>query len=293
MRFRVLAVLLTATAAVAGLAACASPADTVGPSLVASTNVYAQIAEQVAQGEVDVTAVIDSTVSDPHEYEASAADELAVQRADLIVVNGGGYDPFMDGLIAASGSTAPVVVAVEVAAVPEGGNEHVWYDPAAMALVAEAIADELSAIVPDRASVFRDGAAAFGAEMAALQDEVAAIAATAAGATVMLTEPAPGYLVEAAGLQDLMPEEFAAAVESGRDVPPAVLLTALDALGSGQVRALIANAQTGGAETEQLIAAARTAGIPVLEFTETLPDGLTYQEWMTANVSDLADAVAS
>lgn len=293
MRFRVPAVVLTATAVVAGLAACAAPADTGDPRVLASTNVYAQIAEEVGQGEVEVTAVIDSSVSDPHDYEASAADELAVQRADLIVVNGGGYDPFMDGLIAASGSSAPTVVAVDVASVPEGGNEHVWYDPGAMTRVADAIADELSALVPERASVFRDAAAAFGAEMTDLQNQLAAIAATDAGATVMLTEPAPGYLVEAAGLQDLMPEEFAAAVESGRDVPPAVLLAALDALGSGQVRALIANAQTGGAETEQLIAAARAAGIPVLEFTETVPDGLTYLEWMAANVSDLAAAVAS
>jgi len=260
---------------------------------VASTNVYAQIAEEVAQGEVDVTALIDSAVSDPHEYEASAADELAVQRADVVVLNGGGYDSFMEGLIAASGSSVPQVIAVDVTAVPEGGNEHVWYDPGAMASVADAIAAELSAILPDRESAFRDAAAGFSAEVVALQGEIAAVAQAHAGAKVLLTEPAPAYLIEGAGLQDVMPEEFAAAAESGRDVPPAVLLAALDALASGQVRALIANAQTGGPETEQLIAAARTAGIPVLEFTETLPDGLTYLEWMTANVSDLSRALAS
>ena len=36
-----------------------------------------------------------------------------MQRADLIIENGGGYDAFVDALIEASGSTAPVITAVE------------------------------------------------------------------------------------------------------------------------------------------------------------------------------------
>ena len=51
---------------------------------------------------------------------------------------------------------------------------------------------------------------------------------------------------------------------------------------------LIINAQTGGAETDEVVARAKGAGIPVLEFTELVPEGDTYLTWMAQNISDLA-----
>src|ERR671913_568416 len=54
-----------------------------------------------------------SSSPDPHSFEPSARDQLTVQRADLILENGGGYDAFIDALIEASGSGAPVITASE------------------------------------------------------------------------------------------------------------------------------------------------------------------------------------
>ena len=51
---------------------------------------------------------------DGHSYEATARDRLTVQKADLVIENGGGYDAFIDGLIEASGSDATVLTAVEM-----------------------------------------------------------------------------------------------------------------------------------------------------------------------------------
>ncbi len=51
------------------------------------------------------------------------------------------------------------------------------------------------------------------------------------------------------------------------------------------------NSQTGGAETERVRDTAEDDGVPVVEFTETLPDGETYLSWMTANVDALAAAL--
>ncbi len=102
----------------------------------------------------------------------------------------------------------------------------------------------------------------------------------------------PVYLLDAAGLVDATPSAFSSAVEAGQDVPPAALLDAQALLRSGAVRVVIANAQTGGAETTQVIAAAKAQSIPVLEFAETLPSGDTYLTWMRQNIADLAKAVA-
>ncbi|MFT4211898.1 MAG: zinc ABC transporter substrate-binding protein [Microbacterium sp.] len=321
-----LALPAVSAAAVLALAGCAASSASDDASdgtftLVTSTNVYGQIAQEIAGDDVTVTSIIDSASQDPHEFEATAADQLTVQSADLIVANGGGYDPFIDSLIDASGSEAPVIVAAEYSSAwqgeqadedttaelqsdphaeldhdedeLEGFNEHVWYSFDTIASVAQAIADELSALLPDDASTFSANLDAFTSQLDSLTASTDEIAAAHQGEEVMYTEPVPGYLVEAAGLVNVMPEDFSEAVEEGNDVPAATLLEATTLLQSGEVSVLFANSQTGGAETTQLIDTADAAGVPVLEVSETLPDGLTYIEWMQQNVSALAAALDS
>lgn len=308
------------------LAGCAAPAASGGDDVVrvvASTNVYASIAEAVGGDAVEVTAIVSSASQDPHSFEPSAQDQLAVSRADLILENGGGYDGFLDALIEATGTDAPVLTAVEFSHDwPEneghaddehadddahaqddghdhgdhehvaGFNEHVWYDPHAMAHFAGAIADELTALAPEHAEEIAANAAAFQDGVAAIEDAIGDIAATDAGAHVFVTEPVPLYLVAAANLENVTPAAFTQAVEEGQDVPPATLLEALSQLASGEVRVVIANSQTGGAETTQVIDEADADGIPVVEFAETLPEGQTYLSWMQENVAQLAGALA-
>jgi len=339
---RALPVVALGAASVLVLAGCAGAAGAAGGgtsdgsaddrvSVVASTNVYGQIAQEVGGDLVDVTSIVTSGAQDPHSYEASAQDQLTLSRAALVIENGGGYDSFVDALIESSGSSAPVITAVEYShsfpgnedhdddsaaastAAPdaseaedghdhaedehahdhiEGFNEHVWYDPHTVEHVAEAIADELSAIAPDHADAFAANAAAFIDGIAGLETSLGDIAAKDAGAGVFVTEPVPVYLLDAAELEDVTPTEFSESVEEGQDVPPSTLLDSLSLIDDGRVRVLIANAQTGGAETTQVIAAAEEKGIPVLEFTETLPEGQTYLQWMQQNIEDLAGALA-
>lgn len=100
-----------------------------GPSVVASTNVYADIVEQVAGGNATVEAVISDPAADPHSYEASPADAAKVSNADLVVYNGGGYDSFVDLALENAGEV-PVVRAVDEysavtgEAAPEHSHDH-------------------------------------------------------------------------------------------------------------------------------------------------------------------------
>ncbi len=302
-----LAAVAASVLALAGCSGTASPGsstpgtDTI--AVLASTNVYGQIVEEVGGDHVEVTSIISSSSADPHEFEASASDQLAVKNADLIVQNGGGYDAFMESLISGSGSSAPVLTAATFSPEwpedakaddeVEGFNEHVWYDPATMRVVAGEIATELGKLDPDAASEFTANADAFGAEIDGLQDSLSEIETAHAGAGVFVTEPVPGYLVAAAGLENVTPEEFSEAVEEEQDVPPATLLEALGLIDDGKVAVVIANAQTGGAETTQVIDAADAKGVPVLEFSETLPDGKTYIQWMQDNIAALAGALGT
>lgn len=323
---RPLGALALASVSALVLAGCsATPAADAGGGdgviqVVASTNVYGSLAEQIGGDRVDVTSIITSASQDPHSYEASARDRLTVQDAELVIENGGGYDSFIDTLIGESDVHVFTAAsfshdypgneghedaesdehAEEDHAEEEGHeghdhiegfNEHVWFDPHTMIHVVEGIAAEFSEIDPDGEADFTAAAAEIVSDLEGFEAELESIGAEAGSASVFVTEPLPGYIAAAAGLTDVTPEGFAEAVEEGADVAPATLLAALDVIEGGEVKALLTNAQTGGAETQRVEEAAGAAGIPVVAFTELLEDGSSYSEWMRDAIQDLAAAL--
>ena len=312
----------TSLAALAGLAlllsACSpQPEASTGNSaeginVVASTNVYGDIAKTVGGDKVSVTAIINKTSQDPHSYEATAQDRLAVSKADLVVENGGGYDDFfhtlvedgsidaqnvlnaveLSGLAHPEEETSAEAAPSEAAGEDEHGhgefNEHVWYSLAAMGKMADDLASRLGELEPGSAATFTANAGTFKSELDELAGKLGALKTAAAGEKVAVTEPVPLYLLADAGLENATPEDYTAAVEEGSDVPPAVLKAATDLVASKSVRFLAYNAQTEGPQTEALKKAAETAGVPVVDFSETLPEGKTYLQWMTDNVNNVS-----
>ena len=133
---------------------------------------------------------------------------------------------------------------------------------------------------------------AFAAGIADLEAALAEIDAAHAGAEVFVTEPVPLYLVDGRGPGERRrPTPSARPSRKGRMSRPRPSSTSLKLLRSGDVSVVIVNAQTGGAETTEVISEAEAQAIPVVEFSETLPDGQTYLSWMQANIEALAGAL--
>lgn len=309
--------LLLSACSTEGAPSGASPSAE-GINVVASTNVYGDIAKAIGGDKVNVTAIINKTSQDPHSYEATAQDRLAVSKARLVIENGGGYDGFVRTL--ADESNIPhsnIVSAVEVSGLaPEDEasesagaeasepadehghaeehgefNEHVWYSMAAMGKLADEVAAKLGEAEPGSAATFEANAATFKSGLDGLTGKLAAMSAAESGAPVAVTEPVPLYLLEAAGLENKTPADYTAAIEEGTDVPPAVLKAATELAGSKDLTFLAYNLQTEGPQTEALKKAAETAGVPVVDFSETLPEGKTYLQWMTDNVQNISKAL--
>ncbi|MFD3457536.1 metal ABC transporter solute-binding protein, Zn/Mn family [Streptomyces sp. NPDC058691] len=266
--------------------------------VVASTNVYGDIARRIGAGRVAVTSIIDSPDQDPHSYEAGTQNQLALSKAKVVIENGGGYDDFVDRMLRSAGNgSARVINAVKVSGktAPPGGelNEHVWYDFPTVAGLADEIARALAAADPAGATGYTANAEAFKAKLKPLMAKEAGIKAAHGGEAVAITEPVPLYLIEASGLRNATPPDFSEAIEEGDDVSPRTLQETLALFGGKKVKALVYNEQTSGPQTEKVQKAAQAAGIPVVPVTETLPQGKDYLGWMTANVDALAGALGA
>lgn len=264
--------------------------------VVASTNVYGDIVKRIGGANASVTSIISDPEQDPHSYQASTKTQLALSRAKVVIENGGGYDDFVDTMLSAAKTKATVLNAVKISGktAPAGGdlNEHVWYDFPTVNRLAQRIAAALGHADPAHARTFTANAQAFGRDLSALEKRTAALKKAHAGEGVAITEPVPGYLLDAAGLRDRTPEAFSHAVEEGDDVPPRALRQTLGLFtGAHPVKALVYNAQTMSAQTEQVVKAARAGHVAAVPVTETLPPGKSYVSWMGGNVGALGTAL--
>jgi zinc/manganese transport system substrate-binding protein len=297
-RISVLVALLAATTL--SLTACGSSdkAATSGVAIVASTNVWGNIAKTIGGDKVSVTSLISNPNQDPHEFNASTQTALAVSKAQLIIENGGGYDDFMSQLRKAHNTKAPLIDAVDVsgaeAAATAAGvelNEHIWYSMEYTSKVASDIASELGTIDPKNASVYTANEQALQAKIDGLSADLATLKTQVAGEGVAITEPVPLYMTDAAGLVNKTPAEFSEAIEEGDDVAPAVLNDELALFTGHQVKVLAYNLQTSTSTTEEVLASAKSNDVAVVGVTETLPKGKTYISWMQSNIDNFRGAL--
>jgi zinc/manganese transport system substrate-binding protein len=281
----------------AGAGSSAAATDGGAIRIVASTNVYGNLAELVGGDLVQVTSIIDSPDKDPHEYQADAQNQLALSKAQIVIENGGGYDDFVDTMLSAAGNPDAVVLnASDLSGYdqePADGefNEHVWYDFPTVSTLVDQLATELAAAAPADAATFEANATEVQAKLTALEGSETELKATAEGKGVAITEPVPLYLLDAVGLVNKTPDAFSEAIEQDTDVPATVLQETLDLFSTKQIALLVYNEQTGGPQTDAVVQAADANGIPAVAVTETLPAGEDYFSWMQANLDAVAGAL--
>ena len=277
-----------------------------GLTIVSSTNVWGDIAQSVAGDGVRVISIIDSFGQDPHSYEASARDQLAVNEADIVVANGGGYDSFIDVLADAAGgfeilyAYLPDEHSEEEATAEEATddghdhgheNEHVWYDFHVVEDFATRLAEQLGTLDPDGATEYAENLVEFLGEMERLQDDVARAGQNYQGYSLLSSEPVADYLLDALGFENITPSDFSQAIEEERDLSPKVLLEVQELLKNKLVKLFVVNTQTGSSQIDSLVTLAKDNGIAVVEMSELLPEGISYSEWMSNNITSIDSAL--
>jgi len=178
-------------AASAGLLTMSMPACAQAPAgklkVVASFSILADITRQIAGERADVTSLVGAN-SDAHVYRATPQDAKTLKEADLIVVNGLGFEGFMPRLIKSSGSKAPIITATTGIKTLEkkkaGGHDHghghdhgkvdphAWQSVEAVKVFTSNIEKGLIARDSANAAVYRANADTYRAKLDGLKVEI-------------------------------------------------------------------------------------------------------------------------
>src|SRR6266566_7816792 len=129
-------------ALISASAACGDGPTAIAGSLniVAGENFWGSIASQLGGSKVNVQTVVTDPNADPHEYESNTTDARAFAQADLVILNGAGYDDWGKKLLDANSSTHRQVLNVaHLLDKKPGDNPHFWYDAEYVIQVANAI----------------------------------------------------------------------------------------------------------------------------------------------------------
>ncbi len=143
--------------------------------VVTTFTILGDIVRNVGREHVALTTLVGPD-ADAHVYEPTPADARALARADLVVVNGLGFEGWIDRLVEVSGYRGRVVVASEgVNVLTVEGNRpdpHAWQDPANGRVDVANIARALAAADPAHADDYRRRAEAYDRELAALDEAI-------------------------------------------------------------------------------------------------------------------------
>lgn len=244
--------LAVAAAVVAGGPIWTAPAAAAPQvAAVASFSILGDMVHQVGGDRVKVTTLVGPD-GDAHVYQPTPADARAVAAADVVFVNGLGFEGWMNRLVGSAGFKGPVIV-VSKGVAPltldedeaededhdrdhskSGGEEaghaghdhaghdhggldpHAWQDLHNGEIYVRAIADALIAVDPAGADVYRANAERYLAAIAALDADVrAAIASLPANRrTIVTSHDAFGYFANAYGITVVAPEGFSTDAEA-------------------------------------------------------------------------------
>ena len=288
-----------ALAVVAAVAPVLSPGADAGADsrptvrVVAAENSWGSVAAQIGGRDVTVTSLISRPDADPHLFATDAAEAATLARAQVVVENGAGYDPWMRSLLGANGGNPRIVDVASVLHIRGSNpNPHLWYAIGRVHAVAAAIATALTRVAPQDAATFRANLARFDASLRPLEATLATIRTRFHNVGVVYTERVPGYLLAAAHLDNKTPAGFAQAIEDGVDPGAADTVAMQRLLEHHDVNVLLYNVQAVTPVTAQMRALARTHGIPVVGVSETMPAGAsTYQQWQLSQLRALLHAL--
>jgi ABC-type Zn uptake system ZnuABC Zn-binding protein ZnuA len=274
----------------------ASDSGDAAPVIWTSTSILADITRSIAGDRFEVESLLPRG-ADPHSYQATPQDLARISESKLIVLNGAGYEGFLQSLTQNAGEETMLIDAsagiVPREDVQHGIDPHLWLDPNLVLTYVENIRDALTHLDPAGEAVYRTNANTYIAELKALDawivEQVDQIPAEQR--LLVTNHEAFGYFAERYGF-----EVVGTVIESfSTDASPSAqqLAALIDQIRSTGAPAIFLDASDNPTLARQI---AQETGVNVVTdlHLESLSDGppaATYIDMMKHNVSRIVDAI--
>jgi zinc/manganese transport system substrate-binding protein len=204
--------------------------------VIASFSILGDLVKNVVGDRIEVGTLVGAN-GNAHVYSPSPADARRVADADVVFVNGLGFEGWLDRLVKASGTKAPIVVASKGVKPRERSGDrdhdhgaadpHAWQSVGNVKIYVANIRDALSAADPDGKPRYEASAAAYLIKLDALEREVTATIAKipADRRRVITSHDAFGYFQDAYGVEFIAPQGVSTEAEaSARDIAAIIRL---------------------------------------------------------------------
>lgn len=269
-----------------------NPAQAARINAIGIESQYANIIAQIGGPDITVTAIETDPNTDPHSFEVSPKIAAVIANANLVVENGLGYDGWADKMLTASPNSARLVINVQhlLGRPDDTENPHLWYAPATIPALADALEADLAKLDPAHAATFQANTAKFKTALAPWLTAIATFKVTYPNLAVAVTEPVANAMLDAIGVNIRTPFALQAAIMNGTDPAPQDVTAQNNLLTYHNAKIFIYNQQVTDPLTQSFLAEARQNHIPVVGVYETMPTGMSYQRWMLATLAALTQA---
>jgi zinc/manganese transport system substrate-binding protein len=296
---------LLAAGLLAANPATAQEAPSARLKVIASFSILGDLVRNVGGDRLEVATLVGPN-GNAHVYAPSPADAKKVADAQLVFVNGLGFEGWLERLVKASGTAAPIIVAtkgikpLERAGTHGHEHDHGRADPHAWQSVANAkiyvgnIRDALIAVDPAGKARYESNAAAYSARLDTLEREVRDTIAKipADRRRVVTSHDAFGYFESAYGINFTAPQGVSTEAEaSAKDVA-----SIISAIKKQKASAVFLENVTDPRLVRQIASetGAKVGGVLYSDaLTDEKGDATTYIDLIRHNLRQLANALTS
>lgn len=172
--------------------------------VVASFYPLYEFSSRVAGDRADVTTLVPPGI-EPHDWEPSLADVTRVRGADMLVINGAGFESWADSIGARKIVNTSEGIEFEEHKEEDDGHgavdPHIWLDPILAKQQVAAIRDALEQADPDNADYYDENAASYMAELDSLDSFIASELSSCERSEFIAFHDAFGHFAERYGLE--------------------------------------------------------------------------------------------
>lgn len=185
-------------------------------SVVASFYPMYDFAGKIGGDKIEVSVLVPAG-SEPHDWEPSTSDIIALEKADVFIYNGAGMEGWAEDILSSLSNKSLTVVEASKGISPmlkdSKPDPHVWLDPKLAKSELANIKDALAAADPDNASYYEENYNKYAAEFDALDGELRESLSACPKKDIVVAHQAYGYLCAAYGLNQIAIEGILAESE--------------------------------------------------------------------------------